>query len=201
MPKLHEKIKDYSKISDVGEISRRYFVMNAFDGALTMLGVITGAYIAKIKSPTPIISAGIAGSLAMAISGISGAYMTERAERTRKLKSLEKAMLKELKNSMHYKSQRFAVFVTSLTDGLSPFLSALMVLSPFFILNVGLISWDMAFYLSISITLTLLFLMGVYLAKICEENIFLYGLQMLCIGLLTAFLCIIISIALGGNIL
>ena len=28
------------RITDVSEISRRYFFMNAFDGALTMLGII-----------------------------------------------------------------------------------------------------------------------------------------------------------------
>ena len=199
MPKIFSKLKQYSEISDLGEISRRYFVMNAFDGALTMLGVVIGAYISNIRSASTIISAGIAGSIAMAISGISGAYMTERAERLRKLKSLEKAMLKELKNSIHYRSHRFAVLVTSLTDGLSPFLSAMIVLSPFFLLNFGFLSWNIAFYLSIALTLIFLFSMGMYLAKVSEESMIMYGLQMLCVGILTAFVCIAISIALGGR--
>lgn len=199
MPKIFSKLKQYSEISDLGEISRRYFVMNAFDGALTMLGVVIGAYISNIRSPSTIISAGIAGSIAMAISGISGAYMTERAERLRKLKSLEKAMLKELKNSIHYRSHRFAVLVTALTDALSPFLSAMIVLSPFFLLNFGFLSWNIAFYLSIALTLIFLFSMGMYLAKVSEESMIMYGLQMLCVGILTAFVCIAISIALGGR--
>ncbi|HDO19381.1 MAG TPA: hypothetical protein ENG74_01505 [Thermoplasmatales archaeon] len=195
---LKKKIKQYSEISGVGEISRRYFVMNAFDGALTMLGVVIGAYIANIRSPVPIISAGVAGSLAMGISGISGAYMAERAERIKKLKSLERAMLKELKHSIHYRSHRFAILIASLVDGLSPFLAAISVISPFFLVQFALLSWELAFRLSIVITLTMLFLLGVYLAKISEENVLLYGLQMLCIGGITAFLCILISVALGG---
>lgn len=201
MPKISDKLKQYSEISGVGEISRRYFVMNAFDGALTMLGVVIGAYISNIKSPAPIISAGVAGSIAMMASGISGAYMTERAERLRKLKSLEKAMLKKMKNSIHYRSHRFAVIVTAITDGLSPFLSAMIVVSPFFLLKLGLLTWKMAFYLSITITLILLFLMGVYLAKVSEENLIVYGLQMLCVGIITAFLCILVSLALGGSMI
>ena len=199
MSKIFSRLKQYSEISDLGEISRRYFVMNAFDGALTMLGVVIGAYISNIRSASTIISAGIAGSIAMAISGISGAYMTERAERLRKLKSLEKAMLKELRNSIHYRSHRFAVLVTSLTDGLSPFLSAMIVLSPFFLLNFGFLSWNIAFYLSIALTLIFLFSMGMYLAKVSEESMIMYGLQMLCVGILTALVCIAISIALGGR--
>ena len=85
--KTLKRWKQYSKISDVGQITRRYFVMNAFDGALTMLGVVIGAYVSGIiEQSTVIISAGIAGSVAMGVSGVSGAYMTEKAERTKKLK-------------------------------------------------------------------------------------------------------------------
>ncbi len=196
-----KKWKHYSEISDVGAISRRYFVMNAFDGALIMLGVVTGAYISGIANPIPIISAGIAGSIAMGISGISGAYMTEKAERTRKMKSLERAMLKDMKNGLHYKSQKFAMVFAALVDGLSPALAAMFVLSPFFVLNLGLISSNLAFLTSIILTLIVLFLLGVYLAKISEESIIKYGIQMLAVGLLTAFLCIITSLLLGGNII
>ena len=32
-----DRWKRYHQISEVGDITRRYFVMNAFDGALTML--------------------------------------------------------------------------------------------------------------------------------------------------------------------
>lgn len=62
--------------------------MNAFDGALTMLGVVIGAYVVGVLKPINIISAGIAGSIAMGTSGMIGTYMAE------------KAMLKELE---HYK--------------------------------------------------------------------------------------------------
>ena len=59
------RLKRYAEISNVGEISRRYFVMNAFDGALTMLGVVIGSYISNTRSSYPIISAGIVGSWAI----------------------------------------------------------------------------------------------------------------------------------------
>jgi len=39
-----QRIRDYSDITNVGPIVRRYFVIGAFDGALTILGVIIGAY-------------------------------------------------------------------------------------------------------------------------------------------------------------
>jgi len=197
--KTISKWKQYHKISDLGMITRRYFVMNAFDGALTMLGVVIGAYIANIGNPAIIISAGVAGSIAMGASGISGAYMTEKAERTKKLKDLESAMLSELKNGLHKKSYKFAAAFAALVDGISPALAAMIVISPFFFVNPGIISFVNAFYLSITITLIVLTSLGIYLAKISDESMIKYGVQMLIVGILTAFICIITSILLGGS--
>ena len=199
--KTVEKWKQYHKISNVGSITRRYFVMNAFDGALTMLGVVIGAYVADINEPAIIISAGVAGSIAMGASGISGAYMTEKAERTKKLKDLESAMLADLKDGLHEKSHRFAAAFAAIIDGVSPAIAAMAVISPFFIVNIGIISAEVAFYSSVAITLVVLTLLGIYLAKISDENMIRYGLQMLVIGIITAFICILTSVLLlGGNV-
>jgi predicted membrane protein (TIGR00267 family) len=195
-----EKWKQYYKISNVGTISRRYFVMNAFDGALTMLGVVIGAFVSGILEPLPIISAAVAGSIAMGTSGISGAYMAEKAERTKNLKDLEKAMLTNMKNGLHYKSHRFATIFAALVDGISPALAAMFVVSPFFLVSLGIINSQTAFITCIFITLLVLSLLGVYLAKISDENMIKYGIQMLAVGGVTAFLCIITSMLLGGSI-
>ena len=199
--KTLKRWKRYHKISDAGSIARRYFVMNAFDGALTMLGVVIGAYVAGvIEQPTIIISAGIAGSIAMCASGVSGAYMTEKAERTKKLKQLEKAMLKDMKNGLHHKSHRFAIIFAAFVDGASPALAAMAVVSPFFIVHFGIISAYVAFLACITLTLSILFSLGVYLAKISDESMIRYGVQMLVVGCVTAFLCVVTSILLGGNV-
>lgn len=198
--KILKRWKRYHQISEVGDISRRYFVMNAFDGALTMLGVIIGAYMAGILNPMPIISAGVAGSIAMGTSGISGAYMTEKAERTKKLKELEKAMLTDLSNGLHYKSHRFATIFAAIVDGFSPALAAMLVVSPFILVNFGLFSTMIAFYCSIILTLASLLLLGLYLAKISDESMIKYGLQMLIVGFVTAALCFMTSILLGGGV-
>lgn len=198
--KTLKKWKQYHRISDVGPISRRYFVMNAFDGALTMLGVVIGAYVAGILEPMPIISAAVAGSIAMGTSGMSGAYMTEKAERTKELKELEKAMLTDLKNGLHHRSHKFATIFAALVDGISPALAAMLVVSPFFMVNPGIITVETAFFACIGLTLVVLSLLGVYLAKISDESMIRYGVQMLLVGCVTAFLCVLASILLGGNI-
>jgi predicted membrane protein (TIGR00267 family) len=198
--KTIKRWKKYSEISGVSSITRRYFVMNAFDGALTMLGVVIGAYVSGILKPITIISAGLAGSIAMGTSGISGAYMTEKAERTKKLKGLERAMLKDMKNDLHGKSHRFATIYAAIVDGVSPAVAAMLVISPFFLVNFEIISSDLAFISSIAITLLVLSLLGVYLARISDESMIKYGIQMLLVGIITAFICVGTSILLGGHI-
>lgn len=198
--KTIKRWKKYSKISGVGNITRRYFVMNAFDGALTMLGVVVGAYIAGLEEAAiTIISAGIAGSIAMGASGMSGAYMTEKAERTKKLKELEKAMLTDLKDGIHDKSHRFATIYAAIVDGASPALAAMVVISPFFLANFNIIPTELAFYSCIGLTLSVLVILGVYLARISDENMIKYGLQMLLVGILTAILCVGTSLLLGNG--
>ncbi len=198
--KTLKKWRRYHRIADAGKITRRYFVMNAFDGALTMLGVVIGAYVTGKMNSIMIISAGLAGSIAMGISGISGAYMTEKAERTKKLKKLEKAMLTDMKESIHGKSYKFAIIFAAIVDGASPAIAAMIVISPFFFANYGIILPETAFVICIALTMIILILLGVYLAIISDESMIKYGIQMLLVGLITAFLCVVTSILLGGSI-
>jgi predicted membrane protein (TIGR00267 family) len=70
----------------MGPIARRCFVKNGFDGSMTMLGIIVGAWVVNATQTEIIVTSGLGACLAMGISGVSGAYMTERAERKRDLK-------------------------------------------------------------------------------------------------------------------
>ncbi|MEW5936424.1 MAG: VIT1/CCC1 transporter family protein [Candidatus Thermoplasmatota archaeon] len=190
----------YAEVSEVGEIARRYFVMNAFDGALTTLGVVIGAYIAGRLDPLIIILAGLSGAIAMSISGFSGAYLTEAAERGRELKELERALLKPLKDTVQSRATHFATFLTAIVDALSPFLSSLLVLAPFIAAEVLPIPPDVAFYASITMTLIVMVILGSYLARISGQGVLRYGAKMLAVGVITAALCILVAVLLGGGV-
>ncbi|MFH0816242.1 MAG: VIT1/CCC1 transporter family protein [Methanobacteriota archaeon] len=189
----------YWKVAEVGEVARRYFVMNAFDGALTMLGVVIGSYLSGIEDPQIIIAAGVAGALAMGISGVSGAYMTESAERKKRLKELERAMLRPMRDTIHEEAHDFATTVVAIVDGLSPALAAICVISPFFAEHFGLVSPLVAFYASVGLTLAVLVGLGMYLAKISDESMAKYGARMLLVGVITAGLCIAIAMLFGAT--
>lgn len=192
MRKRIERFREYLEVSRAHEIARRLFVMNAFDGALTIMGVVIGAHFSGVTDPRVVIVAGIGGSVAMGISGISGAYLAERAERKRDLKKLETAMLRRLDGTQFARASEFASFVIAFVDGISPAISAAILVMPYFF--VPGISMDTAFYISLSLGLTELFTLGVFLARISDEKPLLSGIQMIIIGVITILIVSLLAL-------
>ncbi|MBL7199730.1 MAG: VIT1/CCC1 transporter family protein [Anaerolineae bacterium] len=172
---------EYSEIADVGEMARRYFAMNAFDGVLTMIGVLMGNYMARVREPRVIVVTGLSTSLAMGISGLWGSYLTESAERRREIDELEKQTLVDLQDTKIGKASRMAAVVVAVVDGLSPFLASLLVLLPFFVIQM-LPSIEWGYYASIGMALMTLFGLGLFLGHISKENLIVSGLKTVIAG-------------------
>ncbi|MCD6503008.1 MAG: hypothetical protein J7K58_02090 [Euryarchaeota archaeon] len=185
---LKDTIILYLEVTRVSEIARRYFVMNSLDGALTMLGVSIGAFIGGHLDPHIVLSSGLSGAVAIGLSGVSGAFLTEYAERKRELKEMEKSIAKSLKGTVLEKSSYFAVFLSATVDALAPVLSSLLVLSPYMLATYGFLSPYTAFMASLGLTLIFIWFLGFFLGKISKENPFAYGVLMLIVGLVTAFI-------------
>jgi len=183
MRKRIERLQEYMEVTKAHEIARRLFVMNAFDGALTIMGVVIGAHFSGVSNPHIVITSGIGGSVAMGISGISGAYLAERAERKRDLKKLEMAMLHNLGDTHYARASDFATFIVALVDGISPALSAAILIMPYFL--VPQIGMDTAFYASLVLGLAILFSLGIFLARISDERLIISGMQMIMVGIIT----------------
>ena len=177
-------LKDYNKIAKIDRIARRYFVMNTFDGVLAILGILFGSLIAD-SSNRAVITTGLAAGIAMGISGIWGAYLTERAERQRELKELERATLSKLKGTKIGRAATVAVLVVAIIDGFAPFLAAVAILTPFLFFGAVLSKSGM-YAVSIIISFSMLFLLGIYLGRISKENIIKTGLIMILAGVMSA---------------
>ncbi|MEM3773829.1 MAG: VIT1/CCC1 transporter family protein [Candidatus Bathyarchaeia archaeon] len=98
---------------------------------------------------------------------------------------------------VHYEAARFVVFYVALIDGLSPALTAIISLTPFILASMRIISIFNAYIASTPLSLTVLFLLGIYLGKIAKENRWLYGIAMLTVGALTALIMFLIQLFLG----
>ena len=181
-PEFLAEIKSYNQIVGITEIARRYFVMNAFDGILTTIGVLAGNYLAGVRDLSIPIRIGIATSIAMGISGLWGAYLTETAERQRELSELEKVSLIDQSDTSIGRASRFAVIIVSIVDGLAPALAALIVLTPLFLDSV-IQNPVLSYALAGGTALVSLFVLGLFLGKISEANKIGFGMKTLMAGL------------------
>ncbi|MGY5875974.1 MAG: hypothetical protein RTU30_09525 [Candidatus Thorarchaeota archaeon] len=199
-----ERVKTALEITEGAEIARRYLAMNAFDGALTMLGLILGGlFTMNPANPhivfNSILLAAVGTSVAMAVSGFSGSYLAESAEREREVDEMGKAMLTDMSESMYAKATRTTSLVVALVDGFSPAVAALIVISPLMLVPFGLLSHFVSFYFAIVICMGLLFVLGLFLGKVSGKSMWVYGAKTLFAGIVTAILMLLISFLTGAH--
>ncbi|MEM2367933.1 MAG: hypothetical protein QXQ50_06850, partial [Candidatus Bathyarchaeia archaeon] len=75
---LFRKARIYLHVTKASGLARRYFVMNGFDGAMTIFGIVLGSWIAGVTKPEVILLAGFGVCLAMGVSGFFGAFMLKK---------------------------------------------------------------------------------------------------------------------------
>lgn len=179
-----QRFKEYSEITDLGPIARRYFVIGAFDGALTILGIIVGAAAsgAGDAQKAIVLTASISAAIALAVSSAVGAFEAERVEKKLDMGTLERAMLTRLSEE-HKGAFRFAAYASALVHGVAPLIAALPPVVPFLLLP-----FQEAIPVAIGLTLAFLFAMGAYLGSLIRERLVYTGLRFVAAGLATAAL-------------
>jgi predicted membrane protein (TIGR00267 family) len=185
----------FMKVSDDSNIARRYIVLNGFDGILTVLGITVGAFATQVGSPVALISSGMGTAIGLLVSGFSGAYITERAERLRDFKELQAAMVDDMEGSVQEKQVSSDSFKIALFNGASPFFASTVSVVPYMLAHLGIIPMvNTAYILSILISATLLAVFGAFLGRISRESLPAYALKMLFVGLVTAVLSYVLGL-------
>jgi predicted membrane protein (TIGR00267 family) len=186
------EVSQYFSVTGATKIIRRYFAMNAFDGAMTSLGVVMGAWLGNIQDPRSIIGVIITGGVAMMVSGFSGTYMTESAERNHSLNELEDAMLINLDDTIYGQASRFVSIFAAFVDGSAPFIASIPAVIPF-LLVPSLIALELAFIISAAACMVTLFALGVYLGTISGDNIIISGAKMVVSGIAVAVIALLLN--------
>jgi len=117
--------------------------------------------------------------------------MAERAERRGYLRTLEAAPTQP--DPIHYDASRFVSIYVALIDGISPTLTAIVSLAPFILARIGMLPIENAYIISLILTLGTLFSLGFYLGRIAKEKVWLYGAQMLAVGIITAIIIFLLE--------
>ena len=176
------------------EHARRAFANNAFDGVLTFLGILMGNLVLNEVVPSVVIQIGLSTCLAIGMSGAFGRYLSERAERKRLLRQMEKDMLTKLGDTSLEREGTRKMVIISFVDGVTPALAAVIPLSPFFLAQASVISITVSIVASFVLIGIVLFGLGMFLGRTAEENMFMYGLLVVAVGFVTSLIILSASV-------
>ncbi len=176
------------RITRTHGILRRYFVVNGFDGALTMLGLVIGFLVSTPASLTVILNACMGAAIALGMSGVSSAYISESAERRRELGKLERAMIADLGETAHGQAARHVPLVIALVNGSAPLVISLIIMTPLWLAHAGILLPISPLYAAIIIALLMIFLLGVFLGRIAGVSWLRSGVHTLLVAVITAAL-------------
>jgi len=193
---MFNRLRYLIELSHSHRIARRYFVTNGFDGVLAMLGLLMGFRVSADISIEIMISACAGTAVALFMSGLSSAYISEAAEKQHELQELERSMVTSLEDSAHAEAARLMPWLIALVNGLSPLLLAILILLPLFIARQQL--WPELLLsvapldLAIIVALLLTFLLGVFLGRLSGRFWLRTGIRSLLIAVMTAVIILLL---------
>jgi len=190
---IGEQILLFIRITRSQQIARRYFIVNGFDGTLTMLGLLTGFYVSGQVVLPVAISVCLGAAIALGMSGLTSAYISEAAERKHELKNLEQAMIADLGESAYGKATRFMPFYIALINGLAPFLIALIIITPLVIGNLHPQILPKPLETAALLAFLITFLLGIFLGRISGRFWLWSGMRTLIIAIITSAMIYVFS--------
>jgi len=168
-------------------------VVNGFDGALTMLGLTMGFRIGGEATPELAVSACLGVAIALGVSGVSSAYISESAERERELRELEQAMAQDLTGTEHALAARLIPLIVALVNGFAPFVISLIVMVPLWLAAWGRsLIWP-ALDMATALAFVVIFLLGVLLGQVSGRFWLWTGARAVIIGAVTAGLIVLFA--------
>jgi len=176
----------------VRSISRRYFVSNGFDGALTSVGVIVGAFVSGVPDGVTVVQIGVGAAIGLGTSGVWSVWEIERAERQAEISRLERAMLADLDDTRIQHEHQAARAVNAVSSGLGPVVGVLVPLLPF-LLEGSLLTMAQATLLGVGLAVAVLFAFGAYMGSVAGMNWYVAGLRMGLAGVVVALVNLLLS--------
>jgi predicted membrane protein (TIGR00267 family) len=177
--------------SALGPLSRRYFVSNGFDGALTCIGLVVGALLSGVPDGTTVVRVGAGAAVGLGTSGVWSVWEIERAEKRAELQRLEAAMLADLRGTEPDRRRRRERVENAVASGAGPAIGILVPLWPF-LLEGGVMTMAEATAAAVVTGVAILFGFGVFLSRESDQWWLTAGLRMGAAGLFVALLTLVL---------
>lgn len=162
-------LKEFFQLLHDNQIMRRYIVMNSFDGALSVFGILLAFWMAGVRDANLVLVSAIGVTFATGISGVWGGYLAEKAERKHELSELKRLNPDENIEKRRIEFKRIAILM-GLSNGLSSTIVGLLIMSPFFLVSIEIYSITAAFLTAFILLALVLVFIGVFTAHIAKEN-------------------------------
>ncbi|WP_276256166.1 VIT1/CCC1 transporter family protein [Halomontanus rarus] len=182
-----DSVRELLEDEEVRSISRRYFISNGFDGTLTSIGVVVGAYLSGIADGLTVITIGLGAAVGLGTSGVWSVWEIERAEKQAELLELERAMLTGLEGTAVQQRRAGARKINAVASGIGPLIGILLPLVPFLAQGAAVTMLE-ATLLAVAVGVTVLFTFGAYLGSISKQNWIVAGVRMGLAGIVVAIL-------------
>jgi len=190
---MWRQLQLFLRLTQTHGILRRYFVVNGFDGALAMLGLLVGFYVSPAVATDIVATACLGTAIALGVSGLSSAYISEAAEMRKSLAELEDAMAQDLAASAHARAARFVPLLVAAVNGLAPLLIGLVVSMPLWLAGQGLPLPLTPVQAAMAVAFLIVFLLGVFLGHVGGTSWWGAGIKAVLIALGTVLLIFLLG--------
>jgi predicted membrane protein (TIGR00267 family) len=157
-----------------------------------MLGLLSG-FLLSGGAPLPtVIAACVGAAVALGVSGLTSAYLSESAERRRSLAELESAMITDLQGSSHARAAKLLPWLVALVNGASPLMVSLLIIAPLWLARSGVPLPFEPLLMGIITAFASIFGLGIFLGRVAGTSWLLSGIKTLLIALATMLLILLL---------
>jgi len=153
-----------------------------------MLGLIIGFLFSASDDLDAVANTCLAAAIALGMSGVSSAYVSEVAERKHQLEKLQDAMITDLSDTKYGAAARWVPHLLALVNGSAPLVFCLLIISPLWFAQSGTVLPMPPLQVSILIAFALIFVLGVLLGGIAEVSWLRSGIQTILVAAITVAL-------------
>jgi predicted membrane protein (TIGR00267 family) len=154
-----------------------------------MLGLNMGFYTSGGVPTQTAITASLGATIALSVSGVTSAYISESEERKKELVELERALVTDLADTEYGKASKWVPIWVALVNGFAPLSISLFIITPLWMDQFGVPLPLAPLESTIIMAFIAIFFLGVFLGKLSGSFWLWTSLKALIIGLVT---CIII---------
>jgi len=161
-----------------------------------MLGLTMGFRISDAELSVAI-TACTSTAIALGVSGVSSAYISESAERKKDLRELEQSMIEDMADTAHGAAARLIPPLVAMVNGLAPLLISLLIILPLWLRQAGFfLPWP-AIDVALGTAFVLIFLLGTFLGRVSGRFWLWSGARAVLLAAGTALLILALNLPSG----